>query len=349
MKSIKVLCLVLITFWLGIGCNIFQANEKNSKQIHRLGLSGVFVQELHLTNNYLYAAAGESGLYRIPRNTTDSTKWEYLGFRDTVSARGITSVYYDPIHNHLWVANNSGEAGKFDEGIYRSTDGGESWHAVDNGLNHYQGRSNFILEITAPVMQPDQIYASSLGTVYKYNADSSRWTNLNAPRGGMALAVNVNNTEQIWVGGHNTFGRGTINYTNNGGKEWINVVDSLFSKRKLDISSINDITIDSNDSAYIALSANLILKINNDLTKWTKFFEDNTALWVDPISVNRNNPTEIIVHVGPPPQLMITKNSGNSWRPLTNDTLHSVMRDMAVDWEKGSVFAGTKGLIKIDY
>ncbi len=121
-RIVLIFCFLFLTV---TGCDIFQV-DNGDQNVHHLGLSEVYVEELHLTDEYVYAAANQYGLYRLPLHSMDSTEWEYLGFRDTASKRGIADVHYDPINDHLWVANNSDREGKFEEGAYRSTDNGES-------------------------------------------------------------------------------------------------------------------------------------------------------------------------------------------------------------------------------
>ncbi len=134
-----------------------------------------------------YGPNTERGVYR----TTDGGKtWDKVLYKDQNT--GAIQVTIDPVnpaivYADLWTAQdgpweNSAWQGK-ESGLYKSTDGGTTWHKLTKGLPTVEqglGRIGFCI---AP-SKPDRLYATvdapELGGVYRSDDAGETWTRFNS-------------------------------------------------------------------------------------------------------------------------------------------------------------------------
>jgi photosystem II stability/assembly factor-like uncharacterized protein len=89
------------------------------------------------------------------------------GTAQTMRGKNIYSMMIDPSNDNIVYVST-------DRGIYRTTDGGEHWHSLNNGLDSE--------DIRILVRGSDgTLYAGSLGyELYTYNEPASQWQQMNA-------------------------------------------------------------------------------------------------------------------------------------------------------------------------
>lgn len=144
-----------------------------------------------------------------------------------------------------------------DKGVYKSTDGGDSWVRKNNGIN-----TDLIHEVVYAPSNPSIAYAGSspngvgtTGGVYKSTDGGENWTAVNngiTARQIHAIAVDPSNLNTVYAGS-NGFDLGFPMYkSTNGGASW-NIIGSST------IVNISDIEIDpTNPSTVYATSTHLI-------------------------------------------------------------------------------------------
>ncbi len=118
------------------------------------------------SHGHIYIGFDHSGFVAPPWgvhvSTDDGNSWTYLGlFFYQISTLAVNS------QDHIF-------AGTFFSGIYRSTDYGNSWGTINNGLNHSR--------ITSIAINPsDHLFAGTwFGGVYRSEDNGNSWNQVNS-------------------------------------------------------------------------------------------------------------------------------------------------------------------------
>lgn len=90
-----------------------------------------------ITDQIMYAGGANSGVWRYGFN--GSSQWENLNTDQQFAGLGVSSIAVDPVPNSNNINNIYAATGDFDDGfptngIYRSTDNGVTWSAINQGL-----------------------------------------------------------------------------------------------------------------------------------------------------------------------------------------------------------------------
>jgi photosystem II stability/assembly factor-like uncharacterized protein len=105
-------------------------------------------------------------------------------------------------------------AGKNGEGVFKSTNGGDSWHPINSGLTNLEVRA-LVIDPT----QPQTLYAGTGGGVFKSTDGGSSWSAVNTGLTNLkvwALAIDPLRPNWIYAGTHN----GGVFKSTNGGGNW---------------------------------------------------------------------------------------------------------------------------------
>ncbi len=154
--------------------------------IHPLDSRTVFVA----SQGPLWASGGERGLYR----TRDGGEtWDLV--LDVDEHTGVNEVYFDPRNpdvmyatswqrrRHQWTMINGGPG----SGIYKSTDGGENWRSINQGLpSGDKGRIGLAI---SPI-RPDVVYAiveANNGGTFRSENMGESWTKTSNYQSGAAM------------------------------------------------------------------------------------------------------------------------------------------------------------------
>lgn len=136
-----------------------------------------------------YGPNAERGVYR----TIDGGKtWQKVLYRDENT--GAIQVTIDPrnpdvVYADLWQARlapwENGQWEGRESGIYKSTDGGNTWRKLTKGLPSYEqglGRIGFCIAPSDPNRMYATVDAPELGGIYRSDDAGESWTLLNADR-----------------------------------------------------------------------------------------------------------------------------------------------------------------------
>jgi photosystem II stability/assembly factor-like uncharacterized protein len=194
-----------------------------------------------------FVANKERGVYR----STDGGKtWKQVFFlSDTAGAADLELQPGNPsvVFAGLWHAQRKPwtiVSGAQEGGIYKSTDGGDTWNKLAGGLPHdLFGRSN----VAISAAQPNRIYAlieAKPGSgLYRSEDAGATWSLINSSANLLTrpfyyntLGVDPNNDDVVWIGnegwfrsenGGKTFGRMPVPHGDNH-DVWINPKNSQF-------------------------------------------------------------------------------------------------------------------------
>ena len=179
-----------------------------------------------------YAAASTGGLWKT---TDNGLTWEPLFDHENINSIGdVTVAPSDP--NVLWVGTGNGSY--WGEGMYKSTDGGESWSHV--GLED----SLYISRILVHPDDPDVVYAAAVGSwvaddpqkgVFKTVDGGTSWTKSLAVThngyhvGAADIVMDPRDPDVLYASSwdRNSGGGSGIYKTTNGGVSWSKLAGGL--------------------------------------------------------------------------------------------------------------------------
>ena len=204
------------------------------------GTSDVFgAVAVHPTDGTVYAG-GESGIYV---SSDRGANWSLLStLPGEGNVRGLIIDRSNPLNMYVT---------KWREGIFRSTDGGNTW-SVAAGFYDKQ-----LFDLDMHPTNPSVLFASTWSGVYRSVDAGMNWLQLTSPKRVSELAIDAVNPNVVLAV---TAGNG-ISKSTDGGETWRTVTDGLG-----DVAHFASVAIAPNGSgrAY-AGSQNSVLFISNDL------------------------------------------------------------------------------------
>ena len=204
------------------------------------GTSGVFgTVTIHPTEATVYAG-GEDGIYVSSDHGANWSSLSTLPGEDEIN--GLVVDPSNPLNMY---------ATKWRDGIFRSTDGGNSW-TLAAGFYDTQ-----LFDLDIHPTNPSVLFASTWSGVYRSVDAGTNWAQTTSPKRVSELAIDAMNPDvMLAVTGGNGIGKST-----DGGETWRSVTDGLG-----DVVHFASVAIAPNGSgrAY-AGSQNSILFISNDL------------------------------------------------------------------------------------
>jgi len=151
---------------------------------------------------------GEAGM--ILRSTNYGQNWDTL-----LVAGGFSKIQLNPVHpDTMYVVNGA---------VMKSTDGGNSWLRIMNGIQ--LGVESEMFSLAIDPQHPDILYAGSVGIfgggLYKSNDGGMNWTDI-SPGDTMkasvgTIAIDPSNPDIIYIG---TGDDGSIYKSTDGGSSW---------------------------------------------------------------------------------------------------------------------------------
>ena len=122
-------------------------------------------------------------------------------------------------------------AGTDGAGVFRSTDGGESWTPVNTGLHHASG---FFRDVTALAQKRDTLYVSMVSGLFESTDNGNTWQGVPEPQWHSVLTTSILVIgDRIYIGTE----RGGIWYTDDS-VSWIPVNDGLTNLEIIELANI---------------------------------------------------------------------------------------------------------------
>ncbi|UTW62934.1 T9SS type A sorting domain-containing protein [bacterium SCSIO 12741] len=223
------------------------------------GLGRINAIAIHPVNHQILLAGGaSSGIWKSTDNgKTWTSKTEHL------PSIGISDIVFDPNdHNIIYAATGDADGNRavYSTGIYKSTDGGETWSIV--GLPRDLSDKLFIRRLAMPESPANTILATTSSGIQRSTDGGSNWTVVDSKKGGSALVKKPGSSTTFYVG---TRG-GEILKSTDGGSNWTDISPqgtSLFARVELAVSDL-----DSNFLFAIDMQGTT-LKSNDAGATWT--------------------------------------------------------------------------------
>ncbi len=124
--------------------------------------------------------------------------------------------------------------GTANRGIFKTTNGAESWRAVNNGLD--RGSEQQVFAVAVDPVNSQRVYLGTLGTVFASSNGGSTWqaTSLANVAAVNALAIDPQDTNTIYAGASSQFGN-LVAKTSDAGVNWRAVlVDGSVTRLRID-------------------------------------------------------------------------------------------------------------------
>jgi photosystem II stability/assembly factor-like uncharacterized protein len=210
-----------------------------------------------------------------PAMQSGTDQWMSLGpFGGLINALAIDPTNPNTIY-----------AGTFSGGVFKTTNGGSSWNAVNSGLSNLS-----IEELAIDPTNPNTIYAGAGASgVYKTTNGGSSWNAVNSGLSNLfinTLAIDPTNPNTIYAGAGAS---GGVFKTTNGGSSW-NAVNSGLSNL-----SIEELAIDPTNpnTIYAGTFGGGVHKTTNGGSSWNAVNSGLPDLLINSLAIDPTNPSTI--------------------------------------------------------
>ena len=279
-----------------------------------------------ITNNNTILIASREVLYK---SSDLGDHWEkiYSSISGFISSIVIHPNNYDIIY----IGFTYGSGGMFgNPGIYKTTDGGDYWYPVNEGLTNLD-----ITDLKMSTNNPDILYAATLeGIFMTTNVEVNVWRNIsgNLPAISVhAIALDSTELNTIYVG----TGVGVFK-SNNRGESWQNVTGDNFKNRFINLQALT--VFGKNDKIVFAGTYKGLYKSIDGGMSWE---EKNTNL--TNLSINYILPiNEDEILLGTRDGFYKSGDGGYSWHKKVEGIIAFNNTSISFN-DQASVFVGTTG------
>lgn len=313
--------------WITISLNRAQGTWTH------LGLENKFVQRLRLFKPFLYACTSSDGLFRKDILSV-SSNWEYMGFSGNVS-----DVLVNPQNpEEILVASQPENA--TDHGVYKSTDGGNSWFVSDSGLGYSPpppcNDTIYYAHPSTFCMTPYDLFAAG-----GYLVHSSSFGDIWHKISGIAGDINdfrYHNLydNYLWIGSRNPFGGPVVYFSNDSGNTWdYDLLEDLVTGD----DAIFSIAFDPNDPNVVYASMfKRIIKTINAGASWFTIMSYSGPGYIFSIIEDDSQSDRLFAAAGF--TALETRDGGNNWFDLESPNGSGIVT-MLYDSEDKALYIGT--------
>ena len=272
--------------------------------------------------NTIYAGSSK-GVYR---STDAGATWTKTSTANLPESVPIIGLAVDP--------NNSSIVYAGSVGLFKTTDGGNSWNPVNlpppSNINLGIGVRTIVFDPSTPTT----IYVGATTGVFRSTDNGSTWTGLNnfgIPGGGTeeinSIAIDPAAPTTIYAG--STFDG--IFKTTNGGSSWTPINNGITGPPNLSSRFIEDVIIDPFNSSTLYLNAlGIINKSTNGGSSWAAVNNSAVRGGINAMLADRSTPNTLYVAtVGG--GVIKTTDGGTSWTSVNNGLWSGIIRVLAVD------------------
>lgn len=220
--------------------------------------------------------------------------------------------------------------GRYGDGIFRSTDNGESWQSINNGL-----LSDVPSGLRVSTVAENEYGVLFAGTeidgVFKSTDNGDSWTEIGVP---ISIKTTCIKGSYVFASGTPSSGLGYLHRSTNNGTSW----------RRVNLgttSGVNDVVIDLSGNVFVATSSAGLKKSSDNGLTWNNVSFPQTDL--RSLAVNSNN----YIFVGTSGNgIYKSIDNGNSWTQsdggVTNVAVSITISKSSKNFDY--IFAGTLGL-----
>jgi photosystem II stability/assembly factor-like uncharacterized protein len=323
--------------------------------------------------NVIYVASGE-GLHRpdlsvgngIYKSTDAGKTWTHLGLRDGFQIPGLAVDPRDP--NKVFAAVLGHPYGPSEErGIYRSTDGGQTWQRVISKDENTGGS-----DVEIDPSNPDVVYASmwearegpwednnefngTNGGLFKSSDGGATWHLLT---GGLPkdlsqiyVAIAPSDSRRLYATLGQASGKLRVYRSDDAGENWAQITDDPRPSGRIGGGDLPIPKVDPKNPDLVYVASTVTMRSSDGGRTWISFRgapggDDYQNLWINP---NNGNTILLVSDQG----AIVTVNGGASWSSWYNQPtaqLYHAIADNSFPYrvcagqqESGSVCISTRG------
>lgn len=272
------------------------------------------------STNTMYAGTFK-GAYR---STDAGATWTR-----SLTDRSTTAVAVDPTNPLVAYAGANG--------LFKTTDGGNNWNALDTPLN-----DALVHTIVVDHLTPSTIYAGSESGLFRSTDNGSTWTGLNnfgTPNVPQILSIAIDPTTPatIYAG---TLGHGLFK-TTNGGSSWTAINNGITSGFGTNPAVVDDVVIDPFNSATLYINVvGTINKSTNGGSLWAPVNNSAVRGGINAMVADRSTPSTLYVGtVGG--GVIKTTDGGSSWISVNTGLWTGIIRVLVADPSNSTIlYAG---------
>ncbi len=207
-------------------------------------------------------------------------------------------------------------------GVFHSTDNGNSWTEVNNGLTN-------LSVLSLAINSRGHIFVGTLGDgVFRSTNNGDSWTAVNAGlTKTVILALAINASGDIFAG------TGGVFRSTNNGDSWTPVNTGLTN------ATVFALAINSRGFIFAGTSGGVFRSTNNG-DSWTAVNTGLTNTSVNALAIN--NSSEHIFAGTDGGGVFRSTNNGDNWTPVNNGLTSGLVSALAIN-ASGHIFAGTHG------
>jgi photosystem II stability/assembly factor-like uncharacterized protein len=276
-----------------------------------------------------------------PNPSSSATSWQQIAGPE---GGDIQVLAIDPSNSQVVYAGNNGG------GIFKTTDGGATWTAINTGLGP---EKSYVESLAIDPTNRQIVYAGTDGGIFKTTDGGATWTAINnglTSTHVSSLAIDHSNSQIVYAGTQGS-GDGTgggVFKTTDGGASWTAMNTGLASTR------VSCLAIDPKDSrvVYAGTWDVAITETGGDVFKTTDGGATWTAMMIDTGLANT-----MISHLAIDPKdsrvvyavdgntIFKTTNGGASWKAIDAGIINTGISALAIDPVNSKVvYVGTIGV-----
>ena len=271
-----------------------------------------------VSTSKLYAATS-GGVYA---STDGGVTWSLSGLPDT----HVYSLAIDAVSPEILYAAT------IDEGVYRSTNSGGTWTAVNAGLP-----TGSTLSLAIDPSDPSILYAGTLRLgVFQSTNRGARWSPTGLSNTTVSvLVVDPVSPTTVYAG---TFGAGVFRSDDRG-------VSWLPANSGLPDVLVEALAIDpvASDIIYLGTLGAGVFKSSSGGSSWSQSSEGLPGAAVESVAIDPINPS-VLYAASTSVGVFRSADRGTSWLPVNNGLSNARVRYLAIDRKRPSrLYAGTFG------
>lgn len=304
-----------------------------------LGLNGAVVNKLQIYQDTIYVAT-DQGFYK---KHLEASPWSSMGL-DGKSCKSFLLFDQDEILVSIFEPGNAQETE-----ILKTLDAGKNWNDFTNGFGG--DFTEPVLDLAVNPSDSTELFASGYSVVAHSDDSGENWSPVYGNWGGFAtglsvVAVNPNDTRQIWSGGQNGIEQSVLLFSEDGGnqwQDWLNLVEAP--------SVVKEVAFDPDNQnvIYGGFEGGLI-KTSDQGQTWKTLIDSDENRFFFGVEIHPQDP-DIIYAAGwlknfdntQPLIIFRSTDGGNNWEKFqyTEDVFGGVYSmELMVDDQKEVLYLG---------
>ncbi len=222
----------------------------------------------------------------------------------------------DTLKHASTIAFNSNDdifAATWDRGVFRSTDNGDNWAQINNGL------TNLLIRSLA-INSNSHIFAIADSGIFRSIDNGDNWTQINNGLSDSIIieCLEINSNDHIFIGTDAGLFR-----TTNDGDNWTQI-DNGFPDLY-----VGSLAISSNDHIFAGTGDGVFRSIDNG-DNWTKIRSDFFNEKVGPIDFNSNGDIFVVTYFS---DILRSTDNGDTWTQINNGLPNSAVTSIVINSE----------------